>query len=252
MINNFCKTPKVVLYLLVFLCVLFSGCDPLAKNLTYQVVTLDGMFYDSHDPEFALEARPEFKTKVDPISCIISLTSQGKLKVFNQKTAETFQYDLKMEIPSGQTCRIRANYHETENMLWICVEKWSASYRNGYVDDTLEESRLISVSLSDMKFQIDKGLGKNELFLITNDTKVYFYKKNNVYRKDLNDWKNKENVCKISTDDMSILNFDMSEAGKIYISGNLHSNRSANMPVPPKQVVIITLEEEPENSDSIP
>ena len=89
-------------------------------------------------------------------------------------------------------------------------------------------------------------------FLIVHDTKVYFYKKNIVYRKDLNDWENEENVCKINTDDMSILNFDMSEAGKIYISGNLYNNGNASMPVPPKQVVIITLEEESENSDLIP
>ena len=233
-------------------CIIFSCCDPLMNNLRYEIVTLNNKLYDSYYPVDDFESKPNIRTKIDELSYTVWLTNNGNLKIFDSNGLEIIEYDVKLPEESGKAYRLRANYHEEENFLWICAEKWDAYRFNGYVDDTLVQSKIIGISLSNFKVQIDKELDKNELFLIVHDTKVYFYKKNIVYRKDLNDWENEENVCKINTDDMSILNFDMSEAGKIYISGNLYNNGNASMPVPPKQVVIITLEEESENSDLIP
>lgn len=61
------------------------------------------------------------------------------------------------------------------DMIWVCVEQWTAPHHNGYVEGWLKESNLVLIDLSDGQILFQKKAGENEFYITSNRTRCYFY-----------------------------------------------------------------------------
>ncbi len=147
---------------------LLTGCDPTAGATDYEVIYPSGYSRDGHTYDG--------KSPIEGSSYYLQWEEADDYK-------KTHDYDIHILDENGSILYIypdvgsktmRGSVQE-DSKIWVCTEHWTAPHHNGYVEGWLKKSELLLIDLSDGEILFQENAAENELYIISNGTRCYFY-----------------------------------------------------------------------------